>query len=99
VGLQTPLYQKHLDAGARLVDFGGWDMPIQYQSLIEEHHAVRQHAGVFDVSHMTIVDVDGEDAKAWLQVLLANDVEKLDRPRTCTLQRHAQRRRVAWWMI
>ncbi len=80
MGLQTPLYQKHLDAGARLVDFGGWDMPIQYQSLIEEHHAVRQHAGVFDVSHMTIVDVDGEDAKAWLQVLLANDVEKLDVP-------------------
>jgi aminomethyltransferase len=78
VGLKTPLYQKHLDAGARIVDFGGWDMPIQYQSLIEEHHAVRQHAGVFDVSHMTIVDVDGPDAKAWLQYLLANDVEKLD---------------------
>jgi aminomethyltransferase len=78
VGLQTPLYQKHVEAGARIVDFGGWDMPIQYQSLIEEHHAVRQHAGVFDVSHMTIVDVDGADAKAWLQYLLANDVEKLD---------------------
>ncbi|MEY3668216.1 MAG: hypothetical protein RL572_1756 [Pseudomonadota bacterium] len=78
MGLQTPLYQKHLDAGARIVDFGGWDMPIQYQSLIEEHHAVRQHAGVFDVSHMTIVDVDGQDAKAWLQYLLANDVDKLD---------------------
>ena len=78
MGLQTPLYQKHVDAGARIVDFGGWDMPIQYQSLIEEHHAVRQHAGVFDVSHMTIVDIDGTDAKAWLQYLLANDVEKLD---------------------
>lgn len=78
MGLQTPLYQKHLEAGARIVDFGGWDMPIQYQSLLEEHHAVRQHAGVFDVSHMTIVDVDGADAKAWLQYLLANDVEKLD---------------------
>lgn len=80
MGLQTPLYQKHLDAGARIVDFGGWDMPIQYQSLIEEHLAVRQHAGVFDVSHMTIVDIDGADAKAWLQMLLANDVEKLDSP-------------------
>jgi aminomethyltransferase len=78
VGLHTPLYQKHLDAGARIVDFGGWDMPIQYQSLLDEHHAVRQHAGVFDVSHMTIVDVDGPDAKAWLQYLLANDVDKLD---------------------
>lgn len=77
MGHQTPLYQKHIDAGARIVDFGGWDMPIQYQSLIEEHHAVRQHAGVFDVSHMTIVDVTGSDAKAWLQYLLANDVDKL----------------------
>ncbi|MCP5330310.1 MAG: glycine cleavage system aminomethyltransferase GcvT [Gammaproteobacteria bacterium] len=78
MGLRTPLYQQHIDAGAKLVDFGGWDMPIQYQSLIEEHHAVRQHAGVFDVSHMTVVDVQGAQAKAWLQILLANDVEKLD---------------------
>lgn len=77
MGHQTPLYQKHVAAGARIVDFGGWDMPIQYQSLIEEHHAVRQHAGVFDVSHMTIVDVTGTDAKTWLQYLLANDVDKL----------------------
>ncbi|MDX1491018.1 MAG: glycine cleavage system aminomethyltransferase GcvT [Pseudohongiellaceae bacterium] len=78
MGLQTPLYQKHLDAGARIVDFGGWDMPIQYQSLMDEHHAVRQHCGVFDVSHMTVVDVDGPQAKQWLQYLLANDVAKLD---------------------
>lgn len=78
VGLRTPLYQQHLDAGAKIVDFSGWDMPIQYQSLIEEHHAVRQHAGVFDVSHMTVVDVSGSQAKAWLQILLANDVEKLN---------------------
>ena len=78
MGLRTALYQKHVDAGAKLVDFGGWDMPIQYQSLIEEHHAVRQHAGVFDVSHMTVVDIDGPDATQWLRVLLANDVQKLD---------------------
>ncbi|MCB1665123.1 MAG: glycine cleavage system aminomethyltransferase GcvT [Pseudomonadales bacterium] len=78
MGLRTPLYQQHLDAGAKIVDFSGWDMPIQYQSLIEEHHAVRQHAGVFDVSHMTVVDVKGPQAKAWLQILLANDVEKLN---------------------
>lgn len=77
MGHRTPLYQKHLDAGAKMVDFGGWDMPIQYQSLLEEHHAVRQHAGVFDASHMTIIDVSGSDAKAWLQRLLANDVDKL----------------------
>ncbi len=61
-----------------MVDFGGWDMPIQYRSLIEEHHAVRQAAGVFDVSHMTVVDVSGPDARAGLQYLLANDVARLD---------------------
>jgi aminomethyltransferase len=77
VGLRTPLYQKHIEAGAKIVDFGGWDMPIQYQSLLEEHQAVRQSAGVFDVSHMTVVDVDGDDARRWLQYLLANDVDKL----------------------
>jgi aminomethyltransferase len=77
VGQKTPLYQQHLNAGARIVDFGGWDMPIQYQSVIEEHNAVRQHAGVFDVSHMTIVDITGPDSKVWLQYLLANDVDKL----------------------
>jgi aminomethyltransferase len=77
VGKQTALYQKHVDAGARIVDFGGWDMPIQYDSLIEEHHAVRQHAGVFDVSHMTVVDVRGPQAETWLQFLLANDVARL----------------------
>jgi len=80
VGQRTPLYQQHLNAGAKIVDFGGWDMPIQYQSLIEEHHAVRQHAGVFDVSHMTVVDISGAQAKDWLRYLLANDVDKLTEP-------------------
>ncbi len=80
VGQRTPLYQQHLNAGAKIVDFGGWDMPIQYQSLIEEHHAVRQHAGVFDVSHMTVVDISGTQAKDWLRYLLANDVDKLTEP-------------------
>jgi aminomethyltransferase len=77
VGLRTALFEKHVEAGARIVDFGGWDMPIQYDSLINEHHAVRQHAGVFDVSHMTIVDVTGPDAEKWLRFLLANDVARL----------------------
>jgi aminomethyltransferase len=77
VGLRTALFEKHVEAGARIVDFGGWDMPIQYDSLINEHHAVRQHAGVFDVSHMTIVDVKGADAERWLRFLLANDVARL----------------------
>ncbi|MBC3766395.1 glycine cleavage system aminomethyltransferase GcvT [Neptunicella marina] len=74
---KTVLHAKHLEAGAKMVDFHGWEMPINYGSQIEEHHAVRQDAGMFDVSHMTIVDVKGTDAKAYLRYLLANDVEKL----------------------
>jgi len=74
---KTVLFDKHVESGAKIVDFGGWDMPINYGSQIEEHNAVRQDAGVFDVSHMTVVDVTGDEAKAYLQKLLANDVERL----------------------
>ena len=74
---RTGLYDRHLAANARMVDFGGWDMPLHYGSQITEHHAVRQAAGVFDVSHMQIVDVNGVDSTAYLQLLLANDVGKL----------------------
>lgn len=77
---QTVLHAKHLEAGARMVDFFGWDMPINYGSQIEEHHAVRQDAGMFDVSHMTITDLKGPDARAYLRMLLANDVAKLTVP-------------------
>lgn len=78
MGNKTALYATHQAMGGKLVDFGGWDMPLHYGSQIEEHHKVRQHAGMFDVSHMTVVDVTGKDAKAYLQYLLANDVAKLD---------------------
>ncbi|WP_417445692.1 glycine cleavage system aminomethyltransferase GcvT [Kangiella sp.] len=74
---KTSLYQAHVDANARIVDFGGWDMPLNYGSQIDEHHAVRQDAGMFDVSHMTVVEVTGGEAKAYLRYLLANDVDKL----------------------
>ncbi len=77
MGNKTPLYQSHLDAGAKIVDFAGWEMPINYGSQITEHEAVRTDAGMFDVSHMTVVDVSGDDAKSYLQYLLANDVAKL----------------------
>ncbi len=77
---KTVLHAKHLEAGAKLVDFHGWEMPINYGSQIEEHHAVRQDAGMFDVSHMTIVDVKGTDAQAFLRILVANDVAKLTVP-------------------
>ncbi len=78
MGNKTPLYATHQAMGGKIVDFGGWDMPLHYGSQIEEHHKVRQHAGMFDVSHMTVVDVTGAQAKAYLQYLLANDVAKLD---------------------
>ena len=77
MGSRTPLYEKHSEAGARIVDFGGWDMPLHYGSQKEEHHAVRQNAGMFDVSHMTIVDLSGERVRDFLQYLVANDVAKL----------------------
>ncbi|MBV9621384.1 MAG: glycine cleavage system aminomethyltransferase GcvT [Gammaproteobacteria bacterium] len=77
---QTPLFKLHQELQARLVDFGGWDMPVQYSSQIGEHHAVRRAAGVFDVSHMCVVDLRGERARAFLQRLLANDVARLTAP-------------------
>src|SRR3954471_488477 len=77
MGLKTPLYDTHVAAGARMVDFGGWDMPVNYGSQIEEHHAVRRDAGMFDVSHMLIAEVTGTRAREYLRYLLANDVAKL----------------------
>lgn len=74
---QTALYPVHASSGAKIVDFGGWDMPLHYGSQIEEHHKVRQGAGMFDVSHMTTVDVTGNEARKFLRYLLANDVAKL----------------------
>ncbi|MBE8190534.1 MAG: glycine cleavage system protein T, partial [Candidatus Thioglobus sp.] len=74
---QTPLHQAHITAGGKMVDFGGWEMPLNYGSQIDEHHAVRTDAGAFDVSHMSVVDVKGADAKAFLRKLIANDVAKL----------------------
>ena len=74
---QTPLNAVHRAAGAKMVDFGGWDMPVAYGSQIEEHHAVRRDAGMFDVSHMLPVDLAGPDARAFLRYALANNVDKL----------------------
>lgn len=77
---QTVLIGKHLEAGAKVVDFHGWDMPLHYGSQIEEHHAVRTDAGMFDVSHMTIVDLNGARTREFLRYLVANDVAKLTTP-------------------
>jgi len=76
----TPLNSAHRAAGAKMVDFGGWDMPVNYGSQIEEHHAVRSDAGMFDVSHMCVVDLEGANVRAFLRGLLANNVDKLQVP-------------------
>ena len=80
----TPLNAVHRASGARMVDFGGWDMPVHYGSQIDEHHAVRRDAGVFDVSHMRVVDLHGDGALAsprtFLRHALANNVDKLKTP-------------------
>ena len=77
MGQKTPLYDMHVAANAKIVDFGGWDMPLHYGSQLQEHHVVRRGAGAFDVSHMTVVDIAGAGAKAFLRGLLANDVARL----------------------
>ena len=75
---QKTIYNDtHRAHGAKMVDFGGWDMPLNYGSQIEEHHQVRRDAGMFDVSHMTVVDLRGERTRPLLLELLANDVDKL----------------------
>lgn len=73
----TPLNQTHRDMNAKMVDFGGWDMPLHYGSQLDEHHKVRQDAGMFDVSHMLPVDVKGNDVRGFLRHLVANNVDKL----------------------
>lgn len=80
MGRQTALFAEHQALKGRIVDFGGWDMPVQYSSVLEEHHAVRRAAGMFDVSHMTFLDLEGPDAEAWLRKLIANDVARLKVP-------------------
>jgi len=74
---KTPLNQTHRELGARMVDFGGWDMPVQYSGVIDEHQAVREAAGLFDVSHMGEVEVSGANALAFIQQLTINDAAKL----------------------
>src|SRR5919112_4740485 len=74
---RTPLHDRHVAAGARLVPFAGWEMPVQYGGIREEHMAVRERAGVFDVSHMGEIETSGPGAEALLQRLLSNDVSRI----------------------
>ncbi len=77
---RTPLYETHQRLGAKLVDFGGWEMPLHYGSQVDEHHAVRKHAGMFDVSHMCTIEISGSQAKEFLHLALANNISKLKTP-------------------
>src|SRR5213596_801336 len=76
--LRTPLYDRHVALGARLVPFAGWEMPVQYEGVIPEHRDVRADAGAFDVSHMGELVVEGAGARGFLQSVLSNDVERLE---------------------
>jgi aminomethyltransferase len=80
MGLKTALYDMHVRYGAKIVDFGGWEMPLHYGSQIEEHHAVRRDAGLFDVSHMAVIELKGARVREFLRKLLANDVGRLKIP-------------------
>ncbi|MEI6339082.1 MAG: glycine cleavage system protein T, partial [Verrucomicrobiota bacterium] len=74
---RTPLYDRHVAAGGRMVDFAGWEMPVQYSGILEEHRIVREETGIFDISHMGEFFVRGPGAPAWLESLLTNRVAKL----------------------
>ena len=75
---RTPLYDEHVRLGAKIVPFAGWMMPVHYTSIVEEHQAVREHVGIFDISHMGQLIVDGPGARVWLNKTLTNNVDKLD---------------------
>src|SRR5262249_55322289 len=75
---RTPLHDRHVALGARMVPFAGWEMPVQYEGVIQEHKAVRTDAGVFDVSHMGEIEVEGPTARDLLQSMLSNDIDKLE---------------------
>ncbi len=74
---KTPLYEEHVGLGAKIIPFGGWLMPVQYTSIVEEHQAVRNGVGIFDISHMGQLIVEGSGARAWLNTMLTNNVDKL----------------------
>src|ERR1700746_2991262 len=75
--LYTPLHARHVELGAKMVPFAGWEMPVQYEGVIQEHKAVRSDAGVFDVSHMGEIEIEGPQATTLLQSLLSNDLDRI----------------------
>src|SRR6266446_4767902 len=75
---KTPLYDEHVRRGAKIVSFGGWLMPVQYTGIMDEHQAVRNNVGIFDISHMGQLLVDGPGAREWLNTMLTNNINKLE---------------------
>src|ERR1700692_3599959 len=75
---KTPLYEEHVKLGAKMVPFAGWLMPVQYTSIVEEHQTVRKNVGIFDISPMGQLIVDGRDARNWLNTMLTNNIDKLE---------------------
>ena len=76
---RTPLFEAYKKYGAKVIDFGGWELPVQFSSILEEHEAVRKEAGLFDVSHMGEVLVEGKDAESYINYLVTNDVTKVSK--------------------
>src|SRR5207244_13372513 len=74
----TPLYEEHVRRGAKIISFGGWLMPVQYTGIVDEHQAVRNNVGIFDISHMGQFIVEGAGARDWLNTMLTNNVGKLE---------------------
>ncbi len=87
--LKTPLFDWHQSHGGRIVEFGGWLMPVQYSTIVEEHEAVRQRVGVFDISHMGRLTFDGPGVLAWLERVTTNHVAKLNLVTTVTFAQYA----------
>ena len=77
-GKKTPLYDEHVKLGAKIIPFGGWLMPVQYTSIVDEHRAVRNNVGMFDISHMGQFVVSGPAAAGWLNTMLTNNIDKLE---------------------
>ncbi len=80
---QTPLYETCLNSGARMVPFAGWEMPVQFSSVLKEHQAVRQKAGIFDISHMGVLSLEGADVKKALQKLVPTDLNRIGPGEAC----------------
>ena len=91
---KTPLHARHRSLGARMVEFGGWDMPVEYSGVVDEHMAVRSRAGLFDVSHMGEIEIAGRDALKAVQHITTNDASRLSQNQAQYLRPHHPRRHV-----